>query len=66
MALGHTKSVEIGALMWLDGLKGVKMGSQWAQFTRFCTRNGPISFLEKGVSDPSLTHGWSQNGLAAP
>ena len=53
-------SVQIGAFMWLYGLKWVKIGSKRAQITRLGTPNGPGSFLEKCVFDPFLAHLWSQ------
>ena len=42
--------------------KRVISGSKWAKNTCLSIPNGPGSFLEKRVSDPFLTHCWSQNG----
>ena len=62
MALGYTTSVQIGAFIWLDGLKWVKMGSKWAQFTCLSTSNGLGSFSEKLIFDPFMTHFRSPSG----
>ena len=71
MGLNGSKRSEIGNMgqigsnwvqMVQSGLKWVKMGSKWAQFTRLSTPNGPGSFLEKRVFDPFGTQFWSQNG----
>ena len=47
MALGYATIVQIGAFLWPDGLKWVKMGSKWAQFTHLSTPKGLGSFWEK-------------------
>ena len=43
------------------GVKRIPTGSKWAKSTCLSLPNGPGSFLEKRVSDPFLTHFWSQN-----
>ena len=40
MALWYAINVQIGAPLWVDGLKHVKMGSKGAQFTRSGNQNG--------------------------
>ena len=62
MALRYVRSVQLGAYMWRNGLNWVKMGSKWALLSRLSTPNGPRSFLEKCIFDPSLTCFRSQNG----
>ena len=42
--------------MWRDGLKWVKLGSKWTQFTRLCSQNRAGSFLETRGFDPFLAH----------
>ena len=44
-----------------QGVKRIPTGSKWAKNTCLSLPNGPGSFLEKRVSDPFLTHFWSQN-----
>ena len=44
------------------GVKRIPTGSKWAKNTCLSLPNGPGSFLEKRVSDPFVTHFWSQNG----
>ena len=61
-ALRYVRSVQLGAYMWRNWLKWVKMGLKWALLSRLSTPNGWASFLEQHIFDPFLTHCVSQNG----
>ena len=53
-ALRYARSVQLGAYMWQNWLNWLKMGSKWVPLSPLSTPNGPPSFLEKRVFDPSL------------
>ena len=38
-------SVQMGTVIWLDGLKWVKMGMKWAHFTHLGSPHCPLFFL---------------------
>ena len=61
MALRNATTVQFAVDMCLHGLKQVKIGSKLAHATHLGTKDGPVSFFEKGIFDSFLPYPWSQS-----